>query len=230
MTSIDPKHKRRFLFFEALCPASRKIRLGLLEKQMTWQPCEERPYSPSERLYRVNPEGSVPVLVDQGHVLVKDYAIQEYLDENEKKNSLMGKNTEERAEVRRLLSWFDDKLYFECTQPFLYEKVVKRVRDRGAPDSIVLKKARRLLYDHMDYISWLFDRRNWLAGQNLSWADLAAVSHLSCLDYLGDVPWEKYKSAKDWYMRLKSRQSFRPLLMETFVGLIPPKHYRMLDF
>lgn len=230
MVLADPQEKRRFLFFEALCPASRKIRLGLLEKKMPWQACEERPFQPSERLYRVNPEGSVPVLIDQGHVLVKGYAIQEYLDEIDTNVNLMGKTIEERAEVRRLLSWFDERLFREATHPFLYEKVAKRGRGKGEPDSVVLKKARSALYDHMDYISWLFERRNWLAGGFLSWADLAAASQISCIDYLGDVPWDKYPSTKSWYMRIKSRPSFRPLLLESFVGLIPAKHYRMIDF
>ena len=82
----------------------------------------------------------------------------------------------------------------------------------------------------MDYIGWLFDRRRWLAGTRLTLADLAAAAQLSCLDYLGDVPWARYPSAKDWFMKVKSRPSFRPLLMESFVGIIPSRHYRMLDF
>ena len=222
--------KERTLFFAPLCPFSRKIRLGLLEKKLTWQALEERPYAGSEKLYQVNAEGSVPVLVDEGKAIIKSYAIQEYLEEAYPEEGLLGQSLTERAEVRRLLTWFDEKLFQSVTQRVLYEKVVKRGLGRGEPDSMVLKKARRALYDHMDYISWLFDRHNWLAGRFLSWADLAAAAQLSCVDYLGDVPWEKYKSAKAWYMRLKSRPSFRPLLMESFAGLVPSRHYRMLDF
>ena len=228
--SQTPLPKERALFFAPLCPFSRKIRLGLLEKKIVWRPFEERPYASSASLYAVNPEGSVPVLVDKGQALVKSYAIQEYVEEAYPEISLMGESFVERAETRRLLTWFDEKLFQTVTQRFLYEKLVKRGLGRGEPDSLVLKKARRALHDHMAYIVWLFERRNWLAGDFLSWADLAAAAQLSCLDYLGDVPWEKYKGAKAWYVRLKSRPSFRPLLLESFAGLVPSRHYRMLDF
>ena len=48
-------------------------------------------------------------------------------------------------------------------------------------------------------------RRDWLAGDNLTYADLAAAAHLSAVDYLGDVPWNEDETAKNWYARIKSR-------------------------
>ena len=61
-------------------------------------------------------------------------------------------------------------------------------------------------------------------------ADLAAAAHLSCLDYLGDVPWRESDSAKQWYQRVKSRPSFRPLLADHVSGITPPRTYADLDF
>ena len=49
----------------------------------------------------------------------------------------------------------------------------------------------------------------------MSYADLAAAAHLSLIDYLGDVPWSQDEAAKNWYARVKSRPSMRPLLLET---------------
>ena len=74
------------------------------------------------------------------------------------------------------------------------------------------------------------DRRHWLAGEEMTLADIAAASHLSAVDYLGDVPWTKYKSASHWYSRIKSRPSFRPILTDAIPGLPAPKHYANLDF
>ena len=79
-------------------------------------------------------------------------------------------------------------------------------------------------------IAWLTERRNWLAGDDFSLADIAAASHISCLDYLGDIPWADHPGAHDWYARVKSRPSFRPLLADHIPGLPPPKHYADLDF
>ena len=72
--------------------------------------------------------------------------------------------------------------------------------------------------------------RKWLAGDQLSFADLAAAAHLSSVDYLGDVPWSEDEGAKNWYARLKSRPSFRPLLAETVTGLPAAQSYADLDF
>ena len=40
----------------------------------------------------------------------------------------------------------------------------------------------------------------------------------------------KTNSAKHWYARVKSRPSFRPLLMEMHAGIAPSKTYADLDF
>ena len=73
-------------------------------------------------------------------------------------------------------------------------------------------------------------RRNCLAGRDLSFADLAAAAELSCIDYLGEVPWEEDATAKSWYARMKSRPSFRALLGDLIRGNPPSTHYADLDF
>ena len=83
---------------------------------------------------------------------------------------------------------------------------------------------------HLDYIAYLAENRVWLAGNNLSIADFAAAAHLSSLDYIGDINWDKYPMVKDWYVRIKSRPSFRALLNDRVSGVVPPKYYADLDF
>jgi glutathione S-transferase len=100
----------------------------------------------------------------------------------------------------------------------------------GQPDSGSIRIAHQNLKHHLGYIGYLAERRKWLAGDDFSLADITAAAHLSCLDYLGDVPWDDHPAAKDWYARVKSRPSFRPLLADHLPGLPPPKHYADLDF
>jgi glutathione S-transferase len=83
---------------------------------------------------------------------------------------------------------------------------------------------------HLEYVSWLADRRRFLAGDFFSLADIAAAAHFSAVDYIGDVPWDDYPRAKEWYVRIKSRPSFRPVLADHIPGLRPPTHYADLDF
>jgi len=93
-----------------------------------------------------------------------------------------------------------------------------------------VRAARSNIRYHLRYIGYLVSRRNWLAGDDLSYADLAAAAHLSCVDFLGDVPWAESENAKDWYARVKSRPSFRALLADRVPGMTPDPVYADLDF
>ena len=73
-------------------------------------------------------------------------------------------------------------------------------------------------------------RRHWLGGEEMSLADITAAAHLSTVDYFGDVPWADHKPAKNWYARIKSRPSLRPILAERIPRLPAAKHYSDLDF
>ena len=82
----------------------------------------------------------------------------------------------------------------------------------------------------MEYLEYLTDRNNYLAGKNLTMADLAAAAHLSIVDYLGDVPWSDYKNTKLWYAKIKSRPSFKDILKDNIKGITPSATYADLDF
>src|SRR6185295_11330029 len=111
----------------------------------------------------------------------------------------------ERAEVRRLIAWFLQKLEDEVTGYLVNEKVFKRPapmgNGSGPPDAAAIRAGRANIRYHLRYIGYLAGRRNWLAGRDLSFADLAAAAELSCADYLGEVPWEEDVTAKSWYAR-----------------------------
>ena len=100
----------------------------------------------------------------------------------------------------------------------------------GAPDMGAIRAARTNIRYHLGYVGWLIGGRNWLAGDRLTYADLAAAAQLSVADYLGDVPWHENETAKNWYARVKSRPSFRPLLADRVLGSDPSAHYADLDF
>src|SRR5215472_6054651 len=139
-----------------------------------------------------------------------------------------------RIEVRRLMNWFNDKFFEEASGPLVTERVYKRhvpaAAGGGPPDTETLRAAKSNIKYHLAYIGWLVRRRDWLAGDNLTYADLSAAAHLSVADYLGDVPWDEDETAKSWYARIKSRPSFRGLLAEALPGLAPSKTYADLDF
>ena len=194
-----------------------------LRLEKTW---ERRP-----EFFALNPAGEVPVLVDENEQTIVDgYAIIEYLEEIYPSPNLIGIAALERAEVRRIVSWFDGKFNREVSNYLVEEKITKRMIGSGEPNSHAIRAGKANIAHHLDYIAYLIERRNWLAGDKITLADIAAAAHLSCVDYLGDVPWDNNPTAKQWYMRIKSRPTFRPLLSDHIPGVPPPKHYAMLDF
>ena len=76
----------------------------------------------------------------------------------------------------------------------------------------------------------LLESRSWLAGSFLTLADFTAAAHLSCLDYISDVDWNRSSNVKDWYAKIKSRPAFRSILADQVSGFPPPPHYTDLDF
>lgn len=214
-----------------LSPFCRKVRVALGEKGLPIDLREVRVWERDPEFLALNPAGKVPTLeLDDGAVVADSYAILEFIEEVAPTPPLIGATAGERAETRRLVGWFDDKFFHEVTCHLYGEKILKRLAGGGSPNSEALRAGRANLGHHLDYIAWLCDRRTWLAGDHFSLADIAAGAHLSVLDFLGDISWNRYDGAKLWYQRIKSRPSFRPLLADRLTGFQPPAEYADLDF
>ena len=227
------------LFHQPLCPHSRFVRLALGEYGLTARLVEEKFWERREEFLILNPAGAIPMLMEEGQPPIPGATIiAEYLDETRGaergEGRLLPTGVGPRVEVRRLASWFNDKFHAEVSGPLVNERVFKRYMrldaGGGPPDTDAMRAARHNIRYHLAYIGWLVRTRDWLAGDRLSYADLAAAAHLSAADYLGDVPWNEDEAAKNWYARVKSRPSFRPVLADALAGLPASKSYADLDF
>lgn len=227
------------LYHHTMSSASRFIRLVLGEYGLPVELKEEQPWEMRKDFIKLNPAGTLPVLVDDNmRVLCGASVIAEFLDETsgilKRDKRLLAEDPFQRAEIRRLVEWFLVKMEADVTKPLVRERIFKLqmppTLGGGAPDSKILRMARGNIREHLKYISWLAGSRSYLAGSRLSYADLAAAAALSELDYLGEITWAEAPQARDWYQRIKSRPSFRPLLTERVRGVTPVSHYADLDF
>lgn len=182
----------RTLHFWPLDPFSRQVRLVLEEKSLRHELQLEVPWERPDDLLSLNPAGTTPVLIDESgggrRVIVESRAILEYLEETTPSPCLLPGGPAERAEARRLMDWFDRKYDGEVNAYLLHEKLEKRAQGLGAPDPAALRAGREHLRWHLDHMAWLLEARDGLAGPRYTLADIAAAAHLSCADYLGDVP------------------------------------------
>ncbi len=227
------------LYHHPFCPHSRFVRLALAEMGIEPKLVEERAWERRREFLLMAAEGATPVLLeDHPPPLPGAEVIAEYLDETRGlamgERRLLPDDPAGRAEARRLTAWFNVKFFNEASQWIVREKIAKRFMNSaqggGGPDMQAVRAARSNVRYHLRYIGHLIGKRNWLAGDRLTYADLAAAAHLSCLDYLGDAPWDENETAKIWYARVKSRPSFRPLLADRLPGMAPSATYADLDF
>ena len=220
-----------FRFFHApLSPFCRKVRLVLSEKKLEFELIEEKYWEKREDFLALNPFGQVPVLQNSEITLAESSAICEYLNEKFPDPELLPNNIEERAEVRRLVSWFDAKFNREVTQKLVYERITKKIIGKGFPEAKNVKVGMQNIKFHIDYMSSLLEYRQWLAGNEMTLADFTAAAHFSVLDYSRDVDWDRSNLVKDWYAKIKSRPAFRSLLADHLAGFPQPPHYADLDF
>ena len=106
------------LFHFPFCPHSRFARLALAELGLPVRLIEERAWQRREEFLLLNPAGTLPVLMAEGFPPIPGAGIiAEFLNEalciDGNDQGLMPAQSHGRAEVRRLMSWFNDKFFAE---------------------------------------------------------------------------------------------------------------------
>jgi glutathione S-transferase len=223
------------LFHFAFDPGSRAVRLALGEARIAFSETPVRPWEDGCPVATMNPSGMPPVLQVAGSggeslTLCEPAAILGWLEERASEAFLLPVDAAERAEVRRLLAWFERRFTDEVNAVLLHERMEKPLLRLGPPEARALRAGREALKSHLTMMEGLLTRRDALAGRRISQADIVAAAHLSVLDYFGEVSWAAYPAVKTWYMKLKSRPSFRPLLADRFPGVQASAWYHDLDF
>lgn len=224
----------RVLYHFPLCAFSRTVRIILAEKRLDFSLEYEQPWNISEELLTLDPIGIIPLFQDINGICVSgSSAVREYIEEIYPEPNIIGSSPEARAESRRIADCFSFAFFKDVYLDIITERILKRFSrnmTERIPDTAKMRSAMAKANTYIEYISWLVDRRNWLAGQYFSIADIYASSFISVLDYLGCINWSKHEIAKGWYVRIKSRPSFRSILKDNLSQIPPSKDYANLDF
>ena len=221
----------RTLYHYPLDAFGRLIRIYLNEKNLEYESSVELPWKRKKIFSEYHVFSDLPTIVEKDGMLLEGwYAIIEHLEQTYRSKSFLGNSQKEKAETRRLLVLFNDMFFADVTRNLIYEKIMKKFIEKSSPDSASIRRGISALKQYMEHISWFVDHRNWLAGDEFSLADMAAAAQISCIDYAGSIEWDSVPTVKDWYVRVKSRPSFRDLLNDRVGSMIPPDYYSKLDF
>ena len=221
----------RTLYHFPLCPFSRMIRVALKEKNLLFSLQIEPFWEKRHELLQLNSAGQIPVLIEpEKHIITHSSVICEYLEETYTEQKLMPDSPCDKAEMRRLMAWCNEKLYKEVICYLLHEKIICYYNKQHQPDSYYIRLALENVKYHLVYFNNLYKKQSWLAGDMFSYGDIAVACSLSVIDYLGYIHWKDYPYLHEYYAIIKSRPSFRPLLADRIYGFPPPPYYADPDF
>src|SRR4029453_15574827 len=139
------------LFHHPFCPHSRFVRLALGEYGLAPRTVEERGGGRRQGFLILNPPRPPPGGGGEGVPRGPGAAlIAEYLDETRGDElgelRLLPREAGPRVEVRRLMSWFNDKFFAEVSGPLTMERLYKRQMPAsaggGSPDTEAIRAAR----------------------------------------------------------------------------------------
>ena len=206
-----------------MSPPCRFARLALGEKRLAFNAAAA-----------TDPRSHLPELIDlDGTTATGIWAIIDHLEGYYPEHPLLPEDPEQRSEALRLLDWTMSKLNDEVTNRIVVEKAPHNQTGsllQRPPRMDIIRIGRKALKEHLPELELLCEERGYMAGREISLADLALAAHFSALDYFGEVPWQENNGILEWYLRMKSRPSFRPLLSDRLPGQPPAPHYAELDF
>ena len=172
----------------------------------------------------------MPVLINEENFpFIGANACVEYIRDLKSRPDLFVDDYREKAEINRLVHWFDVVFKKEVFDPIIYEKVFSRIVDNITPNSENIRAALNNLDFHIQYLNYLLNNKKYFIKDEITSLDFLAGANFSILDYLGFLNLNSYENIREWYFKIKSRPSFKTLLKDQIVGLNPHENYKNID-
>jgi glutathione S-transferase len=213
----------RRLIHLMLSPSCRLARLMVGEKRVA---CDPVPAEDSRQ--------TMPVFVELDETRAEGvWAILDHLEHHFPDRPLAPADDAARRACLRWVDFAMGPFHEQVTQRIVYEKAAPKFTGAGysrPPDMNVIRAGREELKLALKLIGAAAETNGNLACRETTLGDLAIAAHLSALDYFGEVPWTDFSAAAEWYVRMKSRPSFRSILSDRVPGQPPVSHYAELDF
>nr|7RHP_A Chain A, Glutathione S-transferase AmGSTD1 [Apis mellifera] len=143
---------------------------------------------------KINPQHTIPTIDDNGFRLWESRAIMTYLaDQYGKNDTLYPKDLKKRAIVNQRL-YFDMCSLYKSFMDYYYPIIfMKAVKDQAKYENIGTA---------LSFLDKFLEGENYVAGKNMTLADLSIVSTVSTLEAL-DYDLSKYKNVTRWFAKIK---------------------------
>jgi glutathione S-transferase len=196
-----------------LSPFVRKLRLCLAEKALNYDLKIVMPFNQPEWFLEMNPLGRIPVLKDGDFVLSDSSVICHYLeDRNPASLNLLGRNVEQKAQVRWLEKYADYELAALTTFTVFRNRVLNPSMGKACDEADVKSAMEEKLPKHFDYLQSTLGDNDFLVGNAISLADIAFAAQMASMEHGGEVlDAERWPQLAALYERVKSRPSMEDM-------------------
>jgi glutathione S-transferase len=161
----------------------------------------------TEGYLRINPNGRVPVLNDNGFVLWESRAIMQYLADKTPGQSLYPQEPRARADVNRWLFW-DTAHFSPGVGPLIYENLIRGLMGEGQPDKGEVQRAGVLVARFAPVLEAHLAFRTWVANEQLSLADLSLAAPLAFAQQAG-IPIGGLSNIAAWLARVQALDAWQ---------------------
>lgn len=151
----------------------------------------------SEEFQKLNPNGMLPVLDDNGFVLTESRIIIQYLAQKERK--LLPKDEQGKFDVQRWLTW-DAAHFGPQLNTFYFEKMLKPMSG-GEPDTSAIAAAQERFERFAKVLDTHLAAKDWLVGEEPTVADFGVGASLTYIHAVG-ISLDAYPHLKAWFGRL----------------------------
>lgn len=141
-------------------------------------------------------------------------------------------NKEEMSNLGWLISEIESYFIPEILIPIRFERAIKPLVYRELSNTSKLQEYRKKLIQSLEQYSKQLENNTWFNKKNFSYLDITISTAIAVLDYLGEIQWQKenLKELYHWYLRIKSKSTFKIILNETCPGMKAFGMFQKIDF
>ncbi len=155
----------------------------------------------------LNPTGRTPTLVDGDFVLTESNAILQYVAAKTP-NSLWPNDARTRADIARWQCWQLAHWGKEACEPLIFNRLVKRLLNLGAPDEAAVAKGTECFHKEAKMLDAHLGKQAYLVGKELTLADFAVAGPLFYVEQ-GGLPVGPYPKLREWFGRVSALPAWK---------------------
>jgi glutathione S-transferase len=156
---------------------------------------------------RLNPNGKVPVLDDDGFVLWESHAIMQYLADKTPEQTLYPTDIQTRADVNRWLFWSAHH-FTPAVSVLNWENMVKKIIGAGDPDPMAVKRGEALVTDCAAILDAHLAGKRWVLGEQFTLADYALAAPLMAA-VPAKLPVTGFANLTQWFGRVRALDAWK---------------------